>query len=705
MTQPFRTQDASDVQVDQIVQATQYRTLRTDALNARGGLDFAELEDVLDASPAVGDVAVARDNGSVYVCYQAGTWTLHIEGPGQAPGENYWDGLQLVRINSDDIEIGVGVARNIQDTFTIEVMAPLTKKLDEVFAAGADNGMRDSSASLGAAKWFNLYLLSQASGITMTDLFATPKATTESLTDSLPTGWDRHSFVGAIYWNGGGIDDFYHRGKEFRWKIPVTTVDNSTGVAGVFETATLRVPSLQNGTLAKIVVSLAGGDGAIVRRVGQADSGVSHSICVGSRNAYVEVLTDEDAVIEYTMLGTWGTIKITTVGWEDERGFGAKQPPSTTLQLIDADSGDLAGGAFNSLPVGVWPDDTGVLSIDDNGSSGGEPQSWAMNPTTKIVTADTQLNGSGNANQCRGPSLAGLWFRPDGVYAALYGRDRTTQAWHLVILNTINKTTIDQAGAYLITSDPTVQPPTAQVQAIWDDDRERLYVPTNTGPGDILIYDVSTPASPTHVADHTIAGAAARNVTSMMWSENKTCIYAVGAGVFGVFEPAGDGDSFTEDLVNTFATTTAFTALAHDGSTIVVMRGFGSQSADFQIYDINPADETDVTLNSVHTLDLNGLITGSQIGVAGYATMRNDIFGCWFRNFGSTSPAQYVTFDMSDLSDPMFLAELLHLVDPDASAIGSSQHWLFDGLHTQVLAGDVDDEPTQSKGLSIVGYL
>ena len=98
-------------------------------------------------------------------------------------------------------------------------------------------------------------------------------------------------------------------------------------------------------------------------------------------------------------------------------------------------------------------------------------------------------------------------------------------------------------------------------------------------------------------------------------------------------------------------------------------------------------------------------MTAPAIGVCQYATFRNDVLGFWGRNFGVTDQAAYYTIDMSDISDPLFLAELVHHIDPDNSSVGSSQGELFDGLHTQMLLGDVDDDVSQSPGLSIVSYL
>lgn len=702
----LRAENASDVAVDDVVLAQDHNTLRADTLNALGGFDFATQETLLLSSPATGDVAYANDTGALYVCLAGGTWTLWIDPPGQAPATNYWDGLKLTVANIDDITMGRGTARNIQDTASInQPSTSFIKKLDREWEAGSGGGMRDSNFSLAAKRWFNLYMLGQSTDPEAVDLFASGVATDSELISSLPVGWDNYAFVGAVYWDGGGIRDFIHRGKEFRWKEPQLDVDAKIdGNADVFETVALSIPATAR-TLVRLIVSTSGGaDGAVIRTPGTSDAGFTHASVIAGRNTYVEVLTDANGRIEYTMTGTtWGEISIATIGWDDERGSTMIIPPPPTLAFL----GTVAlTAAFTLSPGAVMPDDSHVVAVDDNVASGGDVEIYAM---TDGVPGGSNLNTAGNHNKLRGASVAGMWMKPDGTYCALFGRDKSTQQWHFVTVPLDDVTDTSGGGNINISADPDFNvPPSTQVEAIWDETRGRLWIPgSGVLSADVAIFNVASPGSPTFVGKHTIAGASSRSFRAFRWSENKAVVYAAGAEQqLNILTPSGSGDSFTENIVDTGASTWA--TLAHDGTTLIVVRRDTSNltTIQFAIYSINPADETDLTLLSSESVDTLGLITGSELGgFMNYATFRNDVLGLWCRNTSTTKPAQYVTFDFTDLDNPLFLEELIDGVDPDVSHIcSSSGHMDFDGLHTQMLIGNIPDDGPQTSTFSVVGY-
>jgi hypothetical protein len=209
------------------------------------------------------------------------------------------------------------------------------------------------------------------------------------------------------------------------------------------------------------------------------------------------------------------------------------------------------------------------------------------------------------------------------------------------------------------------------------------------------------------VGTQAAAGVAALTYNSFRWSENKECLYATGSGLFSVLTPSGSGNSFTEDQITTFATTVVYATLAHDGTTIIAMGRSASDATTMNIlaFAINPADETDVSIHPGYTrqLDLDGDITSFEAGKPRFATFRDDVFGAWHHVASTIRASQYVTYDFSDLDNPLFLEELIHLADPDNSHVLSSQYELFDGTHTQIFVGDVSD--TATLGLSIVGYI
>lgn len=333
---------------------------------------------------------------------------------------------------------------------------------------------------------------------------------------------------------------------------------------------------------------------------------------------------------------------------------------------------------------------------------------YEINSTTLIPDPDTNINLGGLLDNMRSPSMAGMWFHPDGDLAAVYGRNKSTQQWNLTVIDTSDVTGLSEAGNLNLTGAIISTPVSSPVEAIWCGTRDRLWVPNvaTGGTHDIAIYDMSA-STPVEIAPHPIVGASGRSYIAFRWSANKTCIYAVGDDVFAVLTPSGSGDSFTEDIITTGSF--QYRTLAHDGTTIVCARRSSSPvtTAGFLVLDINPADETDVTLRSSELVACSGLITAAFLGgFPQWATFQNDVFGCWWTNVGVAAAAQYVTFDFSDLDNPAFDEELRHLVDPDNS-IASTPSYIYDygGNHSQIFVGDVVDEPTQSKGFSVVGYL
>jgi len=709
----LREEFSADVEIDDIVRAIQFNLLRDDTINALSGLDYATTAQIVAAEgdAAVGDTVLAIETGSLYVCHEAAVWTLQIEGPALAPGKNYIDGLKLSNVGSDFIQVGRGVARDLQDTASIAVVTTFNKDIAEEWAAGTGNGMRDSADPLGAATWFNLYLLGKSTDGTATDLFASTVGTEEILADNLPSGWDRYAFIGSVYWDGGGIKEFFHRGDEFRWKNPVTDLDWFTGTATVYYTTRLTVPALQGGTRARIQVRNQGNiDGLTIRREGADMSGVERTSVAQNLSRVIEVVTNESGEIEYTVEGNWrsdgldpsqfGT-SITTIGWIDDRSGGMVLPPNLVLQHI-GDSAEVGEGFLNAMSI--WPDDSAVMMIDDNGSAGGQPKVYEMG-ASKIPSA-SDSNEGGNLTNMRGPN--GGWggvFNAAGTRCAHFAKNKTTQQWMLTVLDTDDKENISEAGSLNVNSLPTT-PTSSRTQGIWDETRDRLYVPMYSGgTHDIRIFDMSSD-TPSYVGDHEISGAANRSSVGLLWSENKTAIYGYGANATIVLVPSASGDTFTENIVDTYSA--IYPTAAHDGSTLILARRSGQDDVNFLVYSIDESDESDLT--DVANVSINGLapqLTGSVLGSqASYATFRDDIFGCWFMGLGggTVEHGVYLTFDFSDIENPTFREEIKWNEDPDWGLAGLSQPTLYDGKHTSIMWADIAAEDDSDYEFCVVGY-
>ena len=327
---PVQSPDSSDVTIGGATRADDYNTLRDDVQQALRALDFGTNSQVLAISPAVGDAALATDTKIFYVCLTAGVWQT-IEGGGNiAVGRGYIDGLgYAVSGGTLTVALAAGAARSTDNSVSIGYTAALSKDLESVYADGDTNGMRDSADNLSASKWFYLYTIFDDEGSKDNDLFASTKRVWEGDTLTLPTGFERSRYIGGIFFDIATTEvlPFSQRGDYFRFTTPVTDVNDGSGTPGTFETATLTVPGAEDGVIAHLAVRVTSGSGAtagLVRTPGASDSGVSNAVVVpGAAAEYVQVLTDKDGKVEYTILGGWSNISITVLGWEDQRGKNA----------------------------------------------------------------------------------------------------------------------------------------------------------------------------------------------------------------------------------------------------------------------------------------------------------------------------------------------------------------------------------------------
>ncbi len=333
---PVQNPDSSDVAVGDATKAPDYNTLRDDVQQALRALDFGTNSQILAISPAVGDAALATDTDIFYVCLTAGLWQT-IEGGGNiAVGRGHIDGLGYgVSGDTLTIELAAGAARSTDNVASIGFTSSgsggiaLTKDLAAVYADGEGNGMRDSADSISASKWFYLYTLLDDQGSKASDMIASTKRVWDGDTLILPTGFERSRYIGGIFYENATneILSFSQRGDYFRFTTPVDDLDDASGTPGTFETVTLTVPGVEDGVIAHLAVRVHVGSGAtagIVRTPGAADSGVGNAVVVpGGAAEYVQVLTDKDGKVEYTILGGWSRILISVLGWEDQRGKNA----------------------------------------------------------------------------------------------------------------------------------------------------------------------------------------------------------------------------------------------------------------------------------------------------------------------------------------------------------------------------------------------
>lgn len=249
----------------------------------------------------------------------------------------YLYGLGLSNNSTDadhDLDIATGQARDDSNTFNISLDTALTKQLDAVFAEGNNDGGRDSADTLGADQEYHVFLLGDTTETKSTDVFFST-----ATSPTLPAGYDVKRRIGSIFTDAASnIHGFLQVGDYFRFQDPIVDISDSSGTAETWETATLTTPA---SSLAKISVFAESTSdsrtGVVLKTTGATDptssAGVtaqgSYYVDVVDRkrriNTQVEILVDENAQIEYTLVsGTdWALVEIMIFGYMDFRGKNA----------------------------------------------------------------------------------------------------------------------------------------------------------------------------------------------------------------------------------------------------------------------------------------------------------------------------------------------------------------------------------------------
>lgn len=139
---------------------------------------------------------------------------------GQTPG--FLHGCQLVWSSANLVQVGAGTARDLSDSDSMVLAAAMTKNLNVVWAAGNNNGGRDS-ASVSNGTWHVFVIKNPTSGA-VDVLFSTstnPVAT-------MPSGYTLKRRVGSILRVAGNIKEFFQHGNHFYWnaaEMDVNVVD------------------------------------------------------------------------------------------------------------------------------------------------------------------------------------------------------------------------------------------------------------------------------------------------------------------------------------------------------------------------------------------------------------------------------------------------------------------------------------------------
>lgn len=247
--------------------------------------------------------------------------------------QNYLSGLGLANNGSDatnDIDVAAGVAAESTNVLLVTLSSGLTKRLDANWAAGTNQGMRNSAAAITDTT-YHLYLVAKASGADA-DIYAHTSTTVSTVLTALQaeTGGSSYIYarrIGSIMRVSGAIMLFRQYGDLFNYEAAVTDRNSTSAAAnslltisvplGIKVRARLNLTQTQNaaGSSRQLI-----GDGDMADTVFQAIRvALAGQIVVND----AEVMTNTSAEIRFAHVidsGSVTTAFLSTVGYYDTRG-------------------------------------------------------------------------------------------------------------------------------------------------------------------------------------------------------------------------------------------------------------------------------------------------------------------------------------------------------------------------------------------------
>lgn len=199
------------------------------------------------------DVVKVRSDGTAW---QVLTQPLNVQTIALPRG--YIDGFILSNNGTDannDIDIGIGTARDDANGANIVLSASITKRLDASWAVGDGNGGLDAG-SKAADTWYHVFVIRRSDTGVVDVLFSTSAAS-----PTLPAGYDQKRRIGAIRTDSGpNIRAFLQRsGEVFEWVTPILDVQDSAPTAtDAGELYTLSAPP---NTMAHVTAGANASDG------------------------------------------------------------------------------------------------------------------------------------------------------------------------------------------------------------------------------------------------------------------------------------------------------------------------------------------------------------------------------------------------------------------------------------------------------------
>lgn len=284
-----------------------------------------------------------KSDGLLYTLDDAGIERLVL----QSPQRGYIYGFTLSNNGTDatnDIDIASGEAAS-GDTvpYLIQLASGLTKRLDATWAAGTNQGMRDSALNAGAIanRTYFLYAVAKAGGADV-DIYATSATTAAAAITALnlETGGSAYiyaKYIGPIVRNAGAILSFTQLGDEF-WYKTLTQDIAATNPGATAVNASLTVPiGIQ--VLVHCSIALEDSSGSTIYLLARATDDTDETPSSTLYDLYVlnaagssqksskdkDIRCNTSGQIEYKLSGSTANtiVRIQTRGWTDlKRRYG-----------------------------------------------------------------------------------------------------------------------------------------------------------------------------------------------------------------------------------------------------------------------------------------------------------------------------------------------------------------------------------------------
>jgi hypothetical protein len=308
-------------------------TVVNDSTTLDSGLSAVFYGLLTAVNPSIPEIITG--SGGVTVTYSGGKPTISASYTASA-GNIY--GCTLSNNAGDatnDIDIATGICIDSTNVSLITVAA-LTKRLDAGWAAGTNQGMRNSAAAITNAT-YHIYAVATAAGVQ--DIYAHTSTTVATVITALQAEAGGASYIyarriGSIVRAGATILAFTQDGDYFGLTVPVRDV-NTTNPGTSAVTATLA--SLPTGINIRALINAVVASPSVSSRVYISDLATTDaapsvsaapgytfvvSATFGEGGALVQVRTNTSAQVRYRLSGSDGStvVILVSVGYFDTRG-------------------------------------------------------------------------------------------------------------------------------------------------------------------------------------------------------------------------------------------------------------------------------------------------------------------------------------------------------------------------------------------------